>query len=87
MQLLKCIVVFTVITTIGITNTSASYIPTPVPDTEKDGRNKAKTNASAKKTSQVKGKELLPVCARLPIPVRANGEEIVWDFRTRMLLN
>jgi len=87
MQLLKCIVVYTVIATIGITKASASYVPTPVPDTEKGAPGKTKSQTAEKKTRHAKSKELLPVCARLPIPVRADGEEIAWGFRTRMLLN
>lgn len=92
MQLLKCVVVFAVITATGISKAHSFYVPpaytlAPLPDTGINARDKVKAAAAIKRNSKTENKQLIFTPCRLLPPVQANGEPIVWEFRARMLLN
>lgn len=92
MQLLKCVVVFAVITATGIFKAHSFYVPTPyasipVPDTGTNTRDKGKASVATKKNSRSERKQAIFTPCRLLPPVQANGEPVVWEFRARMLLN
>ena len=92
MQLLKCVVVFAVITATGISKAHSFYVPpsytlAPLPDTAINERDKGKAAAATKKNGRVDSKQVIFTPCRLLPPVQANGEPIIWEFRARMLLN
>lgn len=91
MQLLKCVVVFAVITAAGF-KAHSSYVPAPyasvpIPDTGTNARDKGKASVATKKNSRAERKQVIFTPCRLLQPVQANGEPIVWEFRARMFLN
>jgi hypothetical protein len=87
MQLLKCVTIYVLVIATGIFKASPSYVSTSVPGNKKNACCKTKACATAKEASRANDEPLFFYGCRIPEPVEANGEEIVWNFRVRMLFN
>ena len=86
MQLLKCIAVYVVITTTGMSEASPYYISTPETVKEKKDCGKVKAAIKAKSADQTNYTQTVLIAARLPVAMPPNREEMELSFRPARML-